>query len=120
MSRNFKAILRGLTRRCPSCGTGRIFSGYMKLKQECPSCGISFAGIRTDDAAPWATILFVGHLAGSFIALTIHSDIPLYTLTGGILMIVLMGCAATLPIMKGIFVNLNWSLGVRYPETKPS
>lgn len=116
MNSYLSIILRGIVRRCPKCGTGKIFSGYVKTRSDCPDCGESFAGIRTDDAAPWATILVVGHFAASFIAYTIHSEIPLLQLTLGILAIVLLGSAFVLPIMKGIFVNLNWRNDIRYSE----
>jgi uncharacterized protein (DUF983 family) len=34
---------RGLTRRCPVCGTFRIGDGYFRLKERCPGCGLRFA-----------------------------------------------------------------------------
>jgi uncharacterized protein (DUF983 family) len=33
---------RGLTKRCPVCGGGRLFTGWFKMKDCCPRCGYRF------------------------------------------------------------------------------
>ena len=104
---------RGLIRRCPNCGQGRIFTGYINLLAECPECQESFRNIRTDDAAPWATVLFVGHFAVWLIAGLIKSDISSNDLTLITIAFSMAAAAITLPMMKGVFVNLNWFAGVR-------
>jgi uncharacterized protein (DUF983 family) len=35
-------LLRGLTRRCPRCGGGRLFSNWLTMKPHCPRCGMRF------------------------------------------------------------------------------
>jgi len=56
------AILRALKLKCPNCGKEKLFSSYLKQVDACPNCGEEYAHIRTDDAAPWLTILVVGHV----------------------------------------------------------
>ncbi|SMF58753.1 Uncharacterized conserved protein, DUF983 family [Tistlia consotensis] len=56
------AIRRGLLCRCPNCGRGRLLAGYLKQVEACSVCGEPFGHLRSDDAAPWLTILFVGHV----------------------------------------------------------
>ena len=34
-----QAMLRGALGRCPACGKGRLFSGYLSVKSACPDCG---------------------------------------------------------------------------------
>jgi uncharacterized protein (DUF983 family) len=34
-----RASLRGLTRRCPRCGGGRLFSSWFSIRERCPRCG---------------------------------------------------------------------------------
>ena len=36
----FTALWRGLTRRCPWCGQGRLFSGWFRMAEACPRCGL--------------------------------------------------------------------------------
>ena len=37
-----KLFLRGLVRRCPRCGGGRLFAGWLQMKPTCPTCGMRF------------------------------------------------------------------------------
>jgi uncharacterized protein (DUF983 family) len=36
-------LRRGLTRRCPRCGTGRLFTGWFRMAERCPGCGMRFS-----------------------------------------------------------------------------
>src|SRR3546814_1845581 len=56
------AMWRGLKGRCPSCGEGRLFASFLKQVQRCPGCEEPLGHLRSDDAAPWLTILVVGHI----------------------------------------------------------
>ena len=113
MTDYWTVVKRGLNRRCPKCGEGRIFTGYITLLPECPDCHESFHNIRSDDAAPWATVLIVGHFAAWVIGLMIKSDISTMNLTLIVLGFVVIGAGITLPLMKGIFVNLSWFSNLR-------
>lgn len=35
-------LARGLLRRCPRCGRGRLFAGWFRLADRCPRCGLAF------------------------------------------------------------------------------
>lgn len=35
-------LWRGLRRRCPVCGGGRLFTRWLRLKEHCPTCGFQF------------------------------------------------------------------------------
>ena len=48
--------------RCPRCGQGRLLHHYLKMVDRCSVCGEPYGHYRTDDAAPWLTILLVGHI----------------------------------------------------------
>ena len=37
-----RMIGRGLLKRCPLCGTGRLFTGWFTMKERCPGCGYLF------------------------------------------------------------------------------
>ena len=37
-----RMLARGLTRRCPRCGGGRVVEGWFRLKERCPTCGYRF------------------------------------------------------------------------------
>jgi uncharacterized protein (DUF983 family) len=58
----FTAIGRGLMGRCPACGKGRIFDGFLRVVPQCEHCGAPLGLARADDAPPYFTILIVGHI----------------------------------------------------------
>ena len=35
-------FLRGVTRRCPRCGSGKLFRHYLSMVPDCPRCGLHF------------------------------------------------------------------------------
>jgi uncharacterized protein (DUF983 family) len=37
-----RMVVRGLVRRCPRCGGGGVFRGWLTLRVRCPSCGVRF------------------------------------------------------------------------------
>ena len=40
--RFWRLLFRALRRRCPMCGEGRLFRGWIIMHQNCPHCGIRF------------------------------------------------------------------------------
>ena len=56
------ALARGAMARCPACGQGRLFDGFLTLARECSACHAPLGRIRADDAPPYFTIFLAGHL----------------------------------------------------------
>jgi uncharacterized protein (DUF983 family) len=56
------ALWRGARNRCPVCGEGKVFDGYLRVVKECPNCQAPLGSLRADDAPPYFTIFIVGHL----------------------------------------------------------
>ncbi len=43
MGRQPSSLVAGLTCRCPRCGEGRLFSGYLQMAPRCEACGLDFS-----------------------------------------------------------------------------
>lgn len=115
----FDVIRRGLKRRCPHCGEGRAFSGYLTVTESCDVCGERLGHIRADDFPPYLTIFLVGHIVvpGALIAEQNWAwSVSLHMAVWLPLAIILM--LATLPLMKGAAVALMWRLGLTGNETQ--
>ncbi|MCB4823218.1 DUF983 domain-containing protein [Roseicella aerolata] len=56
------ALRRGVANRCPFCGEGKVFAGFLKVVPECSHCHTPLGLLRADDAPPYFTIFLVGHL----------------------------------------------------------
>ena len=68
---------RGFRRCCPRCGQGRMFSGYLSIREACDACGLKYEPLRSDDAPPYFTLFIVGHLVVSlYMAVWQMLDIP--------------------------------------------
>lgn len=46
-----------LTARCPRCGQGALFDGYLTVKTACPICGLSLAGHDSGDGPAFFIML---------------------------------------------------------------
>ena len=104
-----KAAERGILGRCPCCGKGKLFQRFLKQVDACLDCGAKFAGLRADDAAPWATIILVGHVFLPMVFLVDLTRImPLWaelTLWSAILTLL---SVAVLPRAKGMMLGVLW------------
>ena len=56
------AMWRGALGKCPACGVGRLFRGYLKVADTCAKCPAPLGLARADDAPPYFTIILVGHI----------------------------------------------------------
>ncbi|MES2035397.1 MAG: DUF983 domain-containing protein [Pseudomonadota bacterium] len=104
-------LKRGLRHRCPNCGEGKLYTGYLKIAPACAACGHDLSVYKADDGPAYFTILLVGHLVVAPLLLfpfiwqkpawfvLLVTLIPLTTL------ILLL-----LPRIKGAFVGGLWSI----------
>ena len=94
---------RGLRRQCPNCGAGRLFSGYLTIEPVCANCLQDNGQYPSDDAAPYFTILLVGHLLAP-LAITVAVKWPQVSLLwvlGILLPVTLALTLGLLPVIKG-------------------
>lgn len=68
---------RGLTKRCPACGQGKLFRRWLIMSTQCPRCGLTFERIE-------------GHWVGAIGINTIVSF-------GSLLLVMTVGILATFP-----------------------
>ncbi|MCB2129466.1 MAG: DUF983 domain-containing protein [Rhodobacteraceae bacterium] len=104
------AIMRGLRMRCPSCGEGRLLTGYLKVRDTCPHCGEELHHQRADDGPAYMTILIVGHLMAPLIMWAFIEYRPSPAVLASVFAV---GCVAAslilLPRMKGLMVAIQWA-----------
>ena len=55
-----QSALRGVACRCPSCGQGKLFAGFLRLRPKCASCGLDYAFIDSGDGPAVFIILIAG------------------------------------------------------------
>jgi uncharacterized protein (DUF983 family) len=50
----------GLACRCPRCGQGSLYAGFLKLAPRCSGCGLSFEGADPGDGPAFFVMFLVG------------------------------------------------------------
>ena len=55
-------IQAGLRGRCPRCGEGRLFDGFLTTAPACTNCGLDFSFIDSGDGPAVFIILIVGFI----------------------------------------------------------
>ena len=53
-------IVAGLTCRCPRCGKGKLFEGFLSLRQRCDVCGLNYNFADAGDGPAVFIILLAG------------------------------------------------------------
>jgi uncharacterized protein (DUF983 family) len=55
-----QTALRGIACRCPRCGQGRLFTGFLTLRPACERCSLDYAFIDTGDGPAIFVIMLAG------------------------------------------------------------
>lgn len=55
-------IRTGLACRCPRCGKGRVFQGFLGLRPSCEACGLDYAFADSGDGPAVFVILLAGFI----------------------------------------------------------
>ena len=105
-------LWRGVRKRCPKCGLGRLLNGYLKPASCCLNCGEDFSYISADDGPAWLTLLIIGHVIAPLMLIFGRDPAMSVWLSIIILMtITLLGVYFILPRAKGVFIVLIWVTG---------
>ena len=63
--------------RCPRCGEGKLFAGYLTLAKSCAACGLDYAMFDPGDGPAVFVILIVGFLvSGSALIVEVKYQPP--------------------------------------------
>lgn len=69
----------GLMGRCPRCGEGRLFAGYLGVKPSCPHCGLDFEFANSGDGPAVFIILIAGFIVtGAALAVEVAYRPPMW------------------------------------------
>jgi uncharacterized protein (DUF983 family) len=107
------ALARGFAGRCPACGQGRLFNGFLTVATECDHCHAPLGLARADDAPPYFTILIVGHIViPSLLIMQRMSDPPTWLLSVIFVPLTLFLSLALIRPVKGATVGLMLSFNM--------
>jgi uncharacterized protein (DUF983 family) len=102
-------IVSGLLGRCPACGRGRLFQGFLSLLPRCEHCGLDFSFADSADAPAFFIMFFSGFIvAGSALAVEVLYSPPYWVhavLWGPLILITTL---VPLRPLKGLMIALQY------------
>ncbi len=104
------ALRLGWRRRCPNCGSGQIFKGYLSVRDTCAVCEEELYHQRADDGPAYLTILIVGHLLAPIILITYAALRPEPLVMASVLSVGTVALSLyLLPRLKGMMIAFQWA-----------
>jgi uncharacterized protein (DUF983 family) len=108
-ARSPSPLATGLSGRCPACGKGSLFKGWLSLQQRCRACGLDFAFADAGDGPAVFVILIAGFFV---VALALMVEVMyqprflIHALLWGPL--VLIVTLVPLRLVKGLLISLQY------------
>lgn len=112
-----------MRRRCPHCGEGPIYRGWVKLHDRCNHCGLQFL---SDQGDLWVYLVAVDRalfilplIVLIYFRLYFPDSIWFYLFTGGLM----LGFVVTLPHRNGVSLGVDYLVRRKWgdlAETTPS
>jgi uncharacterized protein (DUF983 family) len=109
VSSTYPPIARGLAGRCPGCGEGKLFAGFLNLAPRCERCGLDYGFADAADG-PAVFVIFISGFIVVFAALLVEFMFaPPYWLHA-LLWLPLITVTTLLPLrlVKGVLVALQY------------
>jgi uncharacterized protein (DUF983 family) len=99
------AISTGLAGRCPRCGEGRMFTGFLNLAPACDACGLDYGFADSGDGPAVFVTLIAGFLVlGIALAVDIAYEPPLWVYVVIFMPATILVCIGLLRPLKGLLI----------------
>lgn len=104
-----QSVLRGLVCKCPRCGEGKLYAGFLKLQPACDACGLDYAFIDAGDGPAIFIIMIAGFIVvGSALAVEIKYQPPFWVHAALWGPLILATTLLPLRAMKSLLIALQY------------
>jgi uncharacterized protein (DUF983 family) len=100
--------LAGLRARCPQCGEGELFQGYLRFADHCRACGADFRIADAGDGPAVFVVLVVGAIATPLLFVLQALHLPQWFAIGATIAAAIALCLALLVPFKAMLFALQW------------
>lgn len=102
-------VRAGLCGRCPRCGEGKLFSGFLTVGKRCANCGLDYSFADAGDGPAVFVILIIGFIVvGLALWLEVTTSAPLWLHFILWIPLTLVLCLAGLRLIKGLLIALQY------------
>ena len=102
----------GLRGRCPRCGEGRLFSGFLTVDGSCANCRLDYSFADAGDGPAVLVILVIGFIV---VGLALWAETsyqpPLWLHFILWIPLAIALCLAALRLMKGVLITMQYRHG---------
>jgi uncharacterized protein (DUF983 family) len=103
------AILRGLRCRCPRCGEGKLFNGFLSLAPRCDACGLDYSFVDSADGPAFFVMFIAGFIvAAAALATEVAYEPPYWVHAVLWVPLILLTTIVPLRPMKGLLIALQY------------
>ena len=105
-------VMAGIACRCPNCGEGPLFQGFLSVSPQCEACGFDLRKADSGDGPAVFIILIVGFIVGFgalITEMTLHPPVWVHLVIW--LPLTLILCLALLRPFKGVMIALQFHHG---------
>jgi len=99
----------GLSGRCPRCGQGKLFDGFLAVRERCSACGLDYSFADAGDG-PAVFVMFIAGfiVVGMALLVEIKYAPPLWVHALLWLPLILVVTLAPLRLIKGLLIALQY------------
>jgi uncharacterized protein (DUF983 family) len=102
-------ISAGLAGRCPRCGDGKMFSGFISVAPRCTNCGLDYSFADSGDGPAVFVALIGGFIVlGAALWTEIVYQPPMWVHMVVFLPLTLIVCLGLLRPFKGVLIALQY------------
>lgn len=99
----------GLAGRCPNCGQGRLFKGFLDIAPRCTNCGLDYGFADAGDGPAVFVILIVGFIVvGIALVVSLNTALPYWLMLTIFVPLTLALCLGLLRPLKGLLIALQF------------
>src|SRR5258708_19153249 len=104
-----RSAMRGLACKCPRCGKGKLYAGFLTLRPACESCGLDYSFIDSGDGPAVFIIMIAGAIVvASALIVEIKYQPPFWLHAALWLPLILVTTLLPLRSMKALLVALQF------------
>src|ERR1043166_6889830 len=104
-----QTVVRGLACKCPRCGKGRLYAGFLTLRPACEKCGLDYAFIDAGDGAAGFIIMIAGSIVvGAALIVEVKYQPPFWLHATLWLPLILATTLLPLRSMKALLIALQF------------
>ncbi|WP_102959900.1 DUF983 domain-containing protein [Mangrovicella endophytica] len=102
-------IKAGVLGRCPRCGKGRLYTGFLSTAPRCSSCGLDYTFIDSGDGPAVFVILIIGFIVcGLALWTEVSFNPPLWLHLVLWVPLTFILCLPLLRALKGVMIALQF------------